>query len=428
MASGEDDWRKKQPIQKPPTINRNPGVRPQEQPTNSVNDDEDDDVVVPLRPGDESHGQHAAPTPPPGAPSAQSGQTSEARGEGKSKPPPLEDYGSGPLKRPGGGGGGGEGVDEAASDESQLPKDARDGCYILSVGRVGSGKSTLQMHLLRYLIQGGENAVKVDPKFAGGNRAFQKILRQWQECWRRGLFPEATVMGRPKEFIYRVKPHLENRPELKFGFVEMSGEDFRELTRAADDGRKPRFTNGLDDFLTSGASIIFLFVVNGHNIADDDSLFWYFLQHLEDLEHATGGEFKRNCAACLVIADPENAQLRLANRLQEQYDATVPLDAEGFARMFVPSTVEKLREWDDKKRGLILPFSVGVVEERTFNDEVVRVIVEPNFDAARTLYRWLYRRFTGASPGRNDPTRPFRTFLKRLERLVERMNSFERGQ
>ncbi len=313
-------------------------------------------------------------------------------------------------------------LDGRLNSSAGLPEYPRSGNYIFTVGRSGSGKSTLQSHLLRYLIQGGEHIVELNAEFAAKTAEFNRILTKWQRNWQVGAFPEATDVNRPREFRYHVRPLQDGLPPLDFGFVEISGEDFRDLQVAAEEGRHPVLDESLNAFLANpDCNISFLFVANGENVGEDDHLFQLFLQYLEG-PRFQDRRFRSTCTAILAIANPETAALRLRKYWSESRG--VDPDPESvtmvaFAETFLPGASSMLKAWDAKRRGIILPFSVGRLKRVVQDGRSVSLIAEPSFRHSKALYYWLYQHFTGRRLGPGLVHRAWKKFVRQIGGVVE---------
>ncbi len=98
--------------------------------------------------------------------------------------------------------------------------------YIFSLGKVGSGKTAFQNHLIRYLKTANENFT-IEPADYGSER----LLDEWASLWRDGKFAARTEAGQPKDYAFRVQPvrRHKDKPPLEFGFLEISGTDFESL-------------------------------------------------------------------------------------------------------------------------------------------------------------------------------------------------------
>lgn len=278
------------------------------------------------------------------------------------------------------------------------------GCYIFTVGKQGSGKSTLQSHLLRYLFEGEEYHTQPDGDDTYTSSVFHKLFPLWNEDWRNGWFPKATDVGRPVKLRFEVKPTIrKSLPLLKFGFWEVSGEDFQVLTHPSE--QVPALLPSLDAFLSDpNNKIVFLFVCQGNDMDKDDFLFAQFLRYIKL-------RLKRNyaqCSAALIFADPETCQRRLQMILGQQQvggalDITTALDK------FTRQTRGLLNVLED--RATITTFSVGRLKEGTDREgRPAKQIEAPDFEDSRILFDWIYEQFTGRLPGPD----PFIRFIRWL--------------
>lgn len=289
--------------------------------------------------------------------------------------------------------------------------------YIFTVGRQGSGKSTFQSHLLRYLYTQGDHNVEPDVEHARSTQSdFRNIVLTWREQWQRGQFPAATTIGRPSEFRYIVTPNMGKHAALPFGFLEISGEDFIQLAKPTQNGEAPpALMSSIDDFLNNPkANLAFLFVCQGENILGDDILFSEFLDYLKINIRR---DFEKHCSAVLVLSDPDTCQRRLARKMNLPDDGR-PLDVEKFVEQFVPQCASRLAKW--KNRATIATFSVGAIREEKdpTTGKMVPFIRDPSFEDAKLIYDWLYERFTGKRIGIEDGVgAKFRKWFKQLAKL-----------
>jgi len=286
-------------------------------------------------------------------------------------------------------------VFDAPLPKSQNETLGREGNYLFPVGRVGCGKSTLTTHTLRYLLKSGEHLTEPNIELSCENASFRRMLIELDEQWQQGRFPEATPFRGPTEFAYAVTPlKKKGYPTLKFGFLEISGEDFKPLTDK--DVPFPALLPSLDNFLENvNCNICFLFICRGDNLAGDDFLFTRFLAYLNE---RIKRPLRAQCSAALVLSDPEMCQRRLQFASNEPISGG-PLDVDNFVKKFVPETAAKLAAWGDK--AIITPFSVGTIKEEELPDGTIgqRLITDPSFTDASRLYNWLYYQFTGRSLG-----------------------------
>jgi hypothetical protein len=277
------------------------------------------------------------------------------------------------------------------AEEQRAPGAGAPCNYIFAVGRPGSGKSTFQSHLFRYLLTAGDHVVEPDVDFVRTSPAYRKLRAEWQEQWDRGQFPTRTLAKRVTEFRYVVKPNS-GLPAIPFGFLEISGEDFVVLSQPSE--ALPTLLPSLDQFLNNPkVTVAFLFVCQGQDMKGDDFLFSQFLEYLA--AHTTR-PYKNHSSVALILADPDSCQRRLAKKLKLPDDGRV-LDIAAFVDHFTPMTAGLLADW--KQRATIATFSVGTIRDRVIDGKPIPFIADPSFEDTRAIFDWLYEQFTGRSAG-----------------------------
>lgn len=277
---------------------------------------------------------------------------------------------------------------------------ATPGNYIFTIGKPGSGKSTLQSHLLNYLYNGEEFQITEDLDYLKTEEERAELHRLrvlWDDMWRNGNFPKSTTSGRPSQYRFILTPTNKPRfPSLPFGFFEISGEDFKALYEIRDE--PPQLLSSIDSFLKNPeCRIAFLFVCQGNDVERDDLLFAQFLTYLGA---RIDPSIKQRSSAAIVLADPDECQKRLQLARREP-PVGGKLEARAFVNQFVRQTANQLATWDN--RAAITAFSVGKTAEaiNPQNGLAEPYIKDPSFDNARHLAQWLYGQFTGRSLGPN---------------------------
>ena len=158
------------------------------------------------------------------------------------------------------------------------------GNYVISIGKVGSGKTTLHSHLLHYVSKHGPFATNHitasrDEKVEARERNFWLYLRG---CWETGEFPERTKVNEFHQLLFEVVPEKKNKPPLRFGFIEISGENLEIYFKPRDD--LPDISDdvpGLAAFLDNPRNnIVFLLLCQGNDPENVDTLFSQFLGYL----------------------------------------------------------------------------------------------------------------------------------------------------
>lgn len=267
----------------------------------------------------------------------------------------------------------------------------RNGHYIFTVGRPGTGKSTLQSQVLRYLFESREYHSQIktaDESERVEQERLDKLLAEWRKCWRDDRFPERTAASRPSEFRFEVAPVQRNNNYITFGFFEVAGEDFETLRRGL--SSRPSLLTSLAEFLRNpNCKFVFLLVCIGHEVENDDELFVDFLDYLRE---NFGERYVKESRVAIVISDPDEASALLAKKRKER-GRSGKLDKEAFVREFLPQTAAKLMSW--KRSYGLAQFYVGNIRA----DENGKEYIEGNsFDDARALFGWIFEAMTGLKP------------------------------
>lgn len=268
---------------------------------------------------------------------------------------------------------------------------SRRGRYVFTVGRPGSGKSTMQSHLTRYLYQSGDYIPR--PVQAGDQedqqRAVSKaVLDEWQRQWMANQFPDRTVSKHPSEFRFYMTPEKRRNKPIDFGYFEVAGEVYKRLLYSPD--RAPNLPESLHKFLANQkCEFLFLFVCIGYEIEEDDLLFTSFLDYLYD---KFGERYMRDSHIGIVISDPQSAIELLKLRRQESGQSG-KLDKYAFIEEFLPTTTARLKGWNNDFG--LAQFDVGGI---ALDDDEIPYIEEPSFVDARLLFNWIYKCFMNVDP------------------------------
>lgn len=289
--------------------------------------------------------------------------------------------------------------------DAPLPVDevSAPGNFIFAVGRSGSGKSTLQSHLLNYLYTADDFTIEEDREHLQNEQAyaeFQELLLKWHRQWVEKKFPGRTEIGRPSAYRFVVRPTRKRLPALRFGFLEIAGEDFRVLIESGSE--PPRLLPKLDSLLADPENkIIFVFICQGTNMKEDDMLFSSFMRYVNVRHPAV----LQRSYAVLVLANPAACQKRL-QLVQGVAPTGGKLDVREFVKNCTPQTLSRFKDWGP--RSAIIPFSVGTLREEQGPRGPEKIISEVSFEHARRLFTWLYERFTGKSLAPSLPQRILR--------------------
>ena len=120
----------------------------------------------------------------------------------------------------------------------------RTGNYLFTIGKVNSGKSTLQNFLIYRLFKDERIDLEFTPK--DGNHQKVAALNAWIRKIGAGYFPNRTQAGALREFDVRITQA--KRKPFDFSFLEISGEDIETVSATADDP-EPHLQEDLETFL-----------------------------------------------------------------------------------------------------------------------------------------------------------------------------------
>lgn len=289
---------------------------------------------------------------------------------------------------------------QSSLDVSATDADAPDGNYIVTIGLPGSGKSTFQSHLLRFLFREGDYVAEPTADKAVDEDEWERTILRWRAYWQRGLFPDRTERGRFAEFRYTITPiSPKGMPKLRFGMVEISGEELRnhEDRRLAP---TPKLPMRIRQILASDTcSVIIVLVVNGADVTRDDD---YLSMMIDLIRQDQQISHRSNCPIAILISDPTRAKQNMldnrANELERYREGGGPISLEdvctpeNFCELMLRETTRTLHLWNAKPRTFF--FNVG----RTELHEGLLYVREASFEDANTIFRWMYQNFTGANP------------------------------
>ena len=283
-----------------------------------------------------------------------------------------------------------------------VPQQSREGPYLLTIGRTGSGKTTFHWQLMRWLISTPLVAAKVAAPENNWDGA--AILTEWEQNWDAHEFPRSTQQFQPQEIIVEINPYNKKLPSLRFGFFEIAGEDFRYLEPKS--GQAPMIYKGLLNFLeNSSIHFMLAFVCDGEEPKGSDLLFTNIMTWLDQ----TFNQAFRMSPILLLITKPEIALENLQRAGNAKYRMATELDTESFVDEFLPNTKSLMQEWGAPYA--LTKFSVGSVEHA--DDENNRFIRNVDYSDIQTIFFWLYKQATGSEFG-ETPMQKFVRYIREL--------------
>ena len=271
----------------------------------------------------------------------------------------------------------------------------RSGNYIISFGFPGSGKSTFQSFLTRYIEEGDvfrHSVGKVD-----GNDNSTRLINEWRKDWKQNRFPEATARGEHNitELRLSVTPIEGQTKQISFGFLEMSGEN--QATVVPSEGAAGSMVAPLRSFLrnTRVNPILVLFVDPEEQSGRDpnDTIFMNLLDYLEaNFDRRTISRI----AILLLVPKPALAlsvlrQLPEARRRYHGLSHVEELNAdlvELYLELTIPGTFKRIEDWPSPWQYARL--HVGDPVEGDPNS-----YENASFEDIEKIFHWIYGIFSG---------------------------------
>lgn len=275
--------------------------------------------------------------------------------------------------------------------------DKLSGNFILTFGRVGSGKTTFHNTLLRFLSEGSP-PFTLEPLAGSDDSAFFK-LREWREQWRNGALAPANDIDSAECYEFQAKPleELARFPEVEFGIFEISGEDYEKVVKSPSNP-DPFFPGGLQRFLSNPKiKFILVFVCDGEHPEKDDEFFENFIDLFDSQFNARfARRFWQMTPILLVISKPTAARTRLKDSLVKGLEEA----DEEFAiiEAFLTRFYRKVRAKGIEFQASFL--NVGEIQKisETTDDgpEILRQkLIRPDFVNIRDIFGWMYKNWTG---------------------------------
>jgi energy-coupling factor transporter ATP-binding protein EcfA2 len=249
------------------------------------------------------------------------------------------------------------------------------GNTVLVAGRTGSGKTTLQNCLVRYMTT-VEKTFAVEPVLADKAIDPLDIVDEWAAQWDEGKLKPETAAGQPKDHIYRLRPGKQHKdkPTIDIGFVEISGAVLEAL--AAAEGKQTALPAELSVLGNGAANAVLALVCDGSEPDDaattQDAVLAAFIARLKA---KFGDDVSSRCPVLIV-----------ATRLAE---AEEDMDLSSFASERLPDTLAALEDW---RAGYALAeLDAGVIKAGPDGEPL---LPSPKFDDAAKIFRWVYFQFT----------------------------------
>lgn len=284
--------------------------------------------------------------------------------------------------------------------EGLNPEDIQNksGNYLFTFGYPGSGKTTFQWFLMRYLMMEGNFRTQVDiPKTAGGEDDWEarRILNEWKTQWVEQTFPESTGAfdSDIREITIESRPLEGEKTPCRFSFLEMSGELLRMVK--PEKNQAPKLSKLINSYL-SNEKIKFIVVLMLHpEHEENDNLFASFLSYLDRIHPG----IRSRMSLAIIVVNPEKSMEKLRQfgdaegrkNYMEINDAALHTYVDAFAG----ESYQALTDWPDKKRTLLTCLEIGEIKR----ERGEQILEDPDFGDIEEIYRWIYNQFTGKRLG-----------------------------
>lgn len=272
------------------------------------------------------------------------------------------------------------------------------GNYLFTFGYPGSGKTTFQWFLMRYLVQEGNFRTQVDiPKTSSGedNWEARRILNDWKQQWVEQTFPESTgaLESDIREITLETRPLEGQKTPCRFSFLEMSGELLRLVQPTKN--QTPKLSKAIDAYL-SNEKLKFIVVLMLHPEHElNDNLFASFLSYLDRIHPGS----RSRMSLAVIVSNPEKSieKLRKYGDAEGRTDYLEINDASlnAYVDTFAPETYQALKDWPDKKRTLLTCLEIGEIKREGGE----QILEDPDFRDIDYIYSWVYNQFTGKKLG-----------------------------
>ena len=271
------------------------------------------------------------------------------------------------------------------------------GHYIITIGMTGSGKTTFQNFLIRYLIEGTDDFIV---KAFENNEASEAIIRHWKARWKTGDLELPTALGPPKEYVFDIAPSPQSRYKhpLTFAFFEVSGEDLGQVMYQ-EGGQQilpPVFLKILNH---PNAKYVIVLVSDGAKLRKDDDFFFDFLQYLDrNLLAESKALLHEENRLLLLISKPQEAEHKLFSKISDSKPGRDPASVQ-IVRHYLRQTYREIQGWGVKPA--VGSLYIGKLEsvQQDGTGTPVQKLFKPDFKEIGDVFHWFYCQVTGAPLG-----------------------------
>lgn len=239
--------------------------------------------------------------------------------------------------------------------------------YIFFFGTAGVGKSVISSTMLYYL--GTKEGVLRPNKEVANDREARVLKSNFFDNLRKGILPERSSRDKVINLNFTFEPdnRSEKVPSVNLTFLEISGEDLREIKGGG------RFPEHIDRYLRAKISLSFIIVTSYEEAHREDGLINEFLDELEtyDINSKTAN-------IILVISKWDKSGL-MRPKNEDELDR--------FIDKRLPMTSQRM---DVNEFGKTY-YTVGKVVVNGYEGKVDKLSLE----SAKNISHWLYESIVG---------------------------------
>jgi hypothetical protein len=254
--------------------------------------------------------------------------------------------------------------------------------FIFFFGKPASGKSHVMASLIYYM-KTSEYGDLIT--LESNTRESHLLVDEMFNAVQMGTTLNATPsqiggLEPPTEIDFVFRPKNKSQPEMRFTFLEMSGENLEVVQIKKNKEHTGQLPETIDIFLRCPDIKLFFFLLTSHDEAfNDANLLNRFLDYV----------FNKN-------NNFDNARYLLAITKWDTYRGKFKKSVEDFASNTLPQVYQRLIK--EKTINAITNYSLGIFEkDKAADGSPIDVMVKTDTTKAELVTEWLYKEITGRS-------------------------------
>ncbi len=254
--------------------------------------------------------------------------------------------------------------------------------FIFFFGKPASGKSHVMASLIYYM-KTSEYGDLIT--LESNTRESHLLVDEMFNAIQMGTTLNATPsqiggLEPPTEIDFVFRPKNRKQPEMRFTFLEMSGENLEVVQIKKNKEHTGQLPETIDLFLRCPDIKLFFFLLTSHDEAFNDA---NLLNRFLDYAINKNNNF-------------DNARYLLAITKWDTYRGKYRKSVEDFASNTLPQVYQRLRK--DTTINAVTNYSLGIFEkDKTADGSSIDVMVKTDTTKAELVTEWLYKEITGSS-------------------------------